>query len=137
MPKTRSQEWYRKKLVEEAKTEAKERDKYTCQYCGVKKEWGHMIHASHILPEWRYRAMATDPYNIIALCAIHHLAGANPRMGSREPSWHGDPLLFSAWFNKKYPGRYKELLKRAQKVEPGIDWKKRWEQKKKLSTAGS
>lgn len=76
--------------------------------------------------------MSDEPYNMIVLCAVHHLSGANPRMGSKEPSWHGDPMLFAEWFEKKWPGRIKEL--RAMDLEKRkhlVDWERRWSEIKR------
>ncbi len=126
--KDKSPTFYRKKCVDWAKREARNRDNDTCQYCGARYP-NVAIHASHILPEGAYPLMSAEPYNIIALCAVHHLSGANPRMGSREPSWHGDPLLFSKWFDKKWPGRYEELRAMAEeKKNHVVNWKLRWEE---------
>ena len=99
----------KKKCVILAKLIARKRDGDKCQYCGVSSRT-NAIHGSHILPEGAYPLMSTEPYNIIPLCAVHHLSGANPRMGNREPSWHGDPIFFAKWFEKKWPGRYQKLL---------------------------
>ena len=129
--KKHTQTWYRKKCVTRAKLEARKRDKDTCQYCGVTKEQGYAIHGSHILPEGRYVSMSADVDNIIALCAVHHLSGANPRMGKAEPSWHGDPLLFAEWFNKRWPGRHQKLLIRARKLKV-INWESKWKSWKEL-----
>src|SRR3990167_7502188 len=118
--KKHSATYYRKKCVTWAKLEARKRDGDRCQYCGVSKVQGYAIHGSHILPEGTYVSMSADVDNIIALCAVHHLSGANPRMGSKQPSWHGDPLLFAEWFNKKYPGRIKELRAMAEEKKKHI-----------------
>lgn len=125
--KEKSATFWRKKCVTWAKLEARKRDRDRCQYCGVTKEQGYAIHGSHILPEGTYISMSADVDNIIALCAQHHLAGANPRMGNKVSSWHSDPLLFAEWFDKKYPGKKQELRKRAQTIQV-INWQKRWEE---------
>jgi len=118
---------WRKKCVTWAKLKARERDNDSCQYCGASRANGYVIHGSHILPEGAYVSMSAEPDNIIALCAVHHLAGSNPRMGKSEPSWHGDPLLFSEWFNKKWPGRYQKLFLKARELKV-IDWEKKWKE---------
>ena len=129
--KKRSSTFYRKKCVAWAKEQAKKRDGYCCQYCGVSKARGASIHASHILPEGAYPLMSVEPLNIISLCAVHHLAGANPRMSSREPSWHGDPTLFAKWFSQNYPGLEKRLREMDREKERHlVDWKRRWEELK-------
>lgn len=89
--------------VEIAKLIAKVRDKYTCQHCG--KKWkGCDIHASHVINEARDHRLASDPYNIKALCYNCHI---NRR--------HKNPLEASKRFNEKRPGRYEKL--QAQHIE--------------------
>ena len=125
--KKHSATYYRKKCGTWAKLEARKRDGDRCQYCGVTRASGAAIHGSHILPEGAYPLMSAEPYNIIALCAVHHLSGANPRMGNREPSWHGDPILFAKWFEEKWPGRYKELRVMAEeKLKHIVNWEAKW-----------
>lgn len=126
----KSPTYWRKKCVQRAKLEARKRDNDTCQYCGASKRNGAAIHASHILPEGAYPLMSDEPYNIIALCAVHHLSGANPRMGSSQPSWHGDPMFFAEWFEKKWPGRIKELRKmNEERKRHLINWEQKWKNK--------
>ena len=125
--KERSTTWWRNKCVVIAKLLARARDNDTCQFCGKSKGQGYVIHGSHVLPEGTYKSMSADVDNIIALCAVHHLSGANPRMGSKEPSWHGDPLYFAEWFNKKYPGRHQELRIRAQ-VMKIVNWEQKYKE---------
>ena len=89
--------------VEIAKLIAKVRDKYTCQHCG--KKWkGYDIHASHVINEARDHRLASDPYNIKALCYNCHI---NRR--------HKNPLEASKRFNEKRPWRYEKL--QAQHIE--------------------
>lgn len=127
---------WRKKCVVWAKLEARKRDNDTCQYCGVTRKSGASIHGSHVLPEGAYPLMSAEPYNIIALCAVHHLAGANPRMGNKSPSWHGDPLYFAEWFEKKWPGRYKKLREMdREKQRHIVDWQGAWKAIKERSHA--
>lgn len=123
----KSATYWRKKCVTWAKLEARKRDNDTCQYCGKSKAQGYAIHGSHILPEGTYVSMSADVDNIIALCSVHHLSGANPRMGKKEPSWHGDPLLFAKWFENKWPGRHHELMVRARENKV-VNWEKRWQE---------
>src|SRR3990167_9753763 len=133
-PKKHSSTYYRKKCTTWAKLEARKRDGDRCQYCGVSRASGASIHGSHILPEGAYPLMSAEPYNIIALCAVHHFSGANPRMGSSEPSWHGDPTLFTAWFNKKWPGRIKELRDMDKEANRHvINWEQKWQEIKKIN----
>ena len=130
-PKKHSPTYYRKKLVEKAKFEAKERDNWTCQYCGKTKLSGWAIHGSHILSEGAYPLMSVEPYNIIALCAICHQGGFS-KYGigvSKVPSWHGDPGIFMPWFESKWPGRIKELREmNEEKKKHLINWKLRYEE---------
>ena len=125
-PKKRSSTYYRKKCVAKAKEEVRKRDKDTCQYC-FRRYPQVAVHCSHVLPEGAYPLMSDEPYNMIVLCAVHHLSGANPRMGSKEPSWHGDPMLFAEWFEKKWPGRTKELREMdLEKRKRIVNWEAKW-----------
>jgi hypothetical protein len=134
MKKSKTPTWYRKKCVEIAKKIAKSRDNYTCQYCG-KRGTGMQIHGSHILPEGAYPLMSAEPYNIIALCAEHHVGGSSSHMNRTLESWHSHPIKFSQWFNNTWPGRYKELVRLSEeKRNHVVNWKARYEEMKKLST---
>ena len=82
--------------VELAKFIAKTRDKFICQYC----EATDNIHWSHIINEARDHRLATNEYNIKALCYNCHLNW-----------WHKNPLEASKWFESKFPWRYEELNK--------------------------
>lgn len=86
--------------IELAKLIAKARDKYTCQHCWkTSKETS--IHASHIINEAKDHRLASDPYNIKALCYNCHI---NRR--------HKNPLEASDRFKEKRPWRYDELQAR-------------------------
>lgn len=88
-----------KKNVDMAKLIAKIRDNYICQWCWF--DWRNnksKIHGSHIINEARDHRLATNEYNIKALCYRCHMN-----------LWHKDPVLASEWFNKKFPWRYDEL----------------------------
>lgn len=94
--------------VEIAKLIAKVRDKYTCQHCWkTAKETA--IHASHIINEARDHRLASDPYNIKALCYNCHI---NRR--------HKNPIEASQRFNGKRPWRYDEL--QAKHIEYMWKW---------------
>ena len=94
--------------VELAKLIAKKRDHYTCQHCWKTiKETA--IHASHIINEARDHRLASDPYNIKALCYNCHI---NRR--------HKNPIEASQWFNEKRPWRYEEL--QAKHIEYMWKW---------------
>lgn len=126
--RTHSPTWYRKKCVAWAKKKAKERDGYACQFCG-KKGTGMQIHGSHILPEGAYPLMSAEPYNIISLCAEHHVGGSNPYMNRAFESWHSHPLKFAAWFEGRWPGRFQELRDmNEEKKRHLVNWQKRWEE---------
>lgn len=114
--KEKSPTWYRKKCVEWAKKQAKERDRYVCQKSGVKVE-GMNAHGAHILPEGAYPLMSAEPYNIITLSYRAHINW-----------WHKSPHEAAEWFDKKWPGRYKELRAMAEgKKNHVINWKLKYE----------
>ena len=128
-PKKHSATYWRKKCVTWAKTKAKERDGYQCQHCPRNKVQGWQIHGSHILPEGTYPLMSAEPYNIIALCADCHTGGSFPGAyaHSVKKSWHNHPLYFAEWFEKKWPGRYKELNEMAEEKRKHIvNWEKKY-----------
>ena len=85
--------WYTKKLLEKAKRCIKERDRYTCQYCG-KECVGSDCHASHVENVGAHKNMELDPSNLKVLCSYHHLHW-----------WHKDVRDSSKWFNEKFPKR--------------------------------
>ena len=125
--KKKSPTWYRKECVKKAKIKAKERDGYRCNYCG-KVATGIQMHGSHILPEGSYPLMSADPYNIIALCAEHHVGGSNSYMNKALESWHSHPAKFGLWFNEKFPGRLKELYAmNEEKKKHLINWEKEYQ----------
>lgn len=111
--KIRSQEWYRRKAVSIAKRLAKERDGYICQFCGATKG-ERQIHASHILSDSAHKKLSADPMNIIALCSIHHSV-------KYTGSWHEDPAVMIEWFDNKYPGLRKKLIRLESKLDVP-DW---------------
>lgn len=94
-----------KKCLDLAKTVAKERDWYTCQWCGSKSN----IQWSHIINEARDHRLAIDSENIIALCYHCHLW-----------LWHKDPILAAKRFNSKFPWKYNKLQK--QHIKNGTLW---------------
>jgi hypothetical protein len=128
-PKKGTPTYWRKKCVTLAKLIARKRDGDRCRYCGRSKEQGYSIHGSHVLPEGTYVSMSADPDNIIALCSQHHMSGANPRMGTKEPSWHSHPLLFGEWFRTTYPEHAKMLQERSRILQV-VDWEKRYQELK-------
>src|SRR3990167_709233 len=106
--KKRSSTYFRKKCVQWAKIQAKERVGYVCEHCGANKAQGKQMHGSHILSEGTHPNMSDKPENILCLCADCHVGGF--WKNSKRPSWHDDPMYFGDWFNKKWPGRYQALL---------------------------
>lgn len=113
--KKKSPTWYRKKCVDKAKQKAKERDKYICQKCGKKVE-GQNAHGSHILPEGAYPLMSAEVDNLITMCYYDHINW-----------WHKSPHEASAWFDKKWPGRYQELRALAEEKRKHIvNWEGEW-----------
>ncbi len=85
--------------VEMAKLIAKIRDWYICQWCWKDCNSNKSdCHWSHIINEARDHRLATDEYNIKALCFHCHMN-----------LWHKDPVLASKWFNEKFPWRYDRL----------------------------
>jgi len=120
-PKKKSPTWYRKKCVDWAIKEAKKRDNYISQKSGIRLE-GFNCHGSHILPEGSYPLMSAEPYNIITLSFSEHILW-----------WHKNPLEAAEWFEKKWPGRKKELLKMdKEKRTHVVNWEKRYEEIKTL-----
>lgn len=110
-----TQSWYRKKCVEIAKKIALERDGYACVRCPRRKEYGDIIHGSHVFPEGRYHGMSADPENIKGLCYQCHMQW-----------WHKHPTEAGEWFKKTYPERYTYLLK-LSRTTIKKDWKKEYE----------
>lgn len=102
--------------VEMAKTIAKIRDLYICQWCWKDCNSNKSdCHWSHIINEARDHRLATNEYNIKALCYHCHLN-----------LWHKDPNLASEWFNNKFPWRYEELnnlhIEYSKMWKIWIDW---------------
>lgn len=117
--KVKSPTWYRKKCVDRAKKDAKERDNYICQKCG-KTVSGMNAHGSHIYNEGTYRSMSADVDNILTFCYYCHIYW-----------WHKNPIEASEWFKKKFPELYKVLRKRSQTIKT-VNWKQRYEQMPRL-----
>lgn len=118
--KQKTNTYWRKKCVEIGKKIAKTRDKYVCQRCGRSNV---KIDASHIFPEGGYHGMSAMPENIKALCVQCHFW------------WHENPILARDWFVKKFPERYKLLLKLSRQTIK-IDWKKEYETLDKVEEEG-
>jgi 5-methylcytosine-specific restriction endonuclease McrA len=108
--KEKNLSWYKKKAIDLAKIKAKTRDNWTCQKCG-KKKGDVQIHGSHIFPT-RYGNLASDPDNIIALCASCHNLNVD--------SWHGSPLETAKWFSEKFPGLEECLREKIQGTPPKL-----------------
>lgn len=112
--KNMSKEKLRKKCVQLAKLIAKEMAGWRCEYdgCFRTKAAGFQMQGAHIFGENSHKSMSADIDNILCLCPVHHTGGF--WKNAKEPSWHEDPLVMVEWFRKKYPKRYKELLKRSR-----------------------
>ena len=104
--------YWRKRCVKKSKDEAKRLANYTCERCGRTRPY--TMHGSHILPEGAHVSMSADVDNILCLCFRCHFYW-----------WHKNPLDAAAWFDKKWPERKKELLKRAR-VMRVVNWEKKW-----------
>lgn len=118
MKKAKSPTWYRKKLVNEAKTECKVLAGYTCERCGCKVD-GANAHGSHILPEGAYPLMSAEVKNLLCLCYRCHIH-----------FWHKSPHEAAEWFDTKWPGRIQELrAMNEEKKNHVINWKLAYETK--------
>lgn len=120
-----SSAWYRKKCVERGKKIAKERDGYKCVLCGISRDNGGIIHASHIFPEGKHRSMSHLPENMLAMCYWHHIEW-----------WHKHPTESGKWFAETYPDTLKKLRARSNELIK-TDWKKEWEDGAKELTTSS
>lgn len=85
------------KLDKLVKQFVKDRDNYTCQYCGKHLE-GSNCHASHVIPVSAGSKLKFDPLNLKVLCYHHHLNW-----------WHKHPIESAAWFRETFPDRYEYL----------------------------
>lgn len=89
----------KKKLEKLCNQIVKERDDYTCQWCGKKVE-GSNCHASHIIPKSHCGRLRYNPLNLKVLCYNCHIH-----------KWHKDPIRADEWIKEKFPERIKELKK--------------------------
>ena len=81
------------------------RDKNKCQVCN-QYICGSNAHTSHVIPSSYSLRMFYDIVNLKLLCSYHHMRW-----------WHKNPLEAAEWYIKKYPGRYKYLMKRKVEVK--------------------
>jgi len=99
----------RKLLIEKldklAKTCAKVRDGYTCQWCGKKVE-GVSAHGSHVIPVSRGNYLRWDLLNIKCLC-----------FGCHMQRWHLNPIEAGRWFCEKFPARELYLSERKNTIK--------------------
>lgn len=100
----------KKKCIELAKKIT--RLKGVCEKCGRSDR---QLHGAHVLSV-RHELTAADLDNIICLCAWCHKFSPD--------SWHEEPLENADWFNSKWPGRYEQLLKKANGPKEIIDWER-------------
>lgn len=96
----------------------KERDNYTCCYCGKSEgliDWHHVVGRNNYNVRW-----CLD--NSITLCRGHHSMNRN--------SFHKDPEMVE-WWKKTYPKRYKKVwtLKHIEKKHVFDDVIKELEEK--------
>jgi len=105
----------RKKCVKLAKDIAKERDKYTCCYCGVGKPQ-RQIHSHHFFHEGMFKSMSADPDNLITLCASHHQGGMWMKSHGGF-NFHNSPRESTEWYIENYPQRHAVLLKRSKEYK--------------------
>ncbi|MBU0598680.1 HNH endonuclease, partial [Patescibacteria group bacterium] len=85
------------KIKKEVDIIIKERDDYTCQYCG-KRVSGFDCHVSHVVPVSKTKLLEFDFQNLKILCFRHHIHW-----------WHKNPLEAGKWFREKFPDRAKYL----------------------------
>ena len=116
---------YKKLAIEQAKFNVRTKAHGICEKC-IKRT--KVLHGAHV-QSVRHEATCADEDNLMALCYHCHFN-----------VWHKYPLEAAEWFEKKWPGRYKRLQKKAQSIVKYTDqdWKgiyeKLKEQSKNLST---
>ena len=79
------------RLEKLVKDHVKERDNYTCRYCGA-QVYGSNCHAAHVIPVSACGRLAFDPANLIVLCYHHHINW-----------WHKNPTEAGPWFRDNWP----------------------------------
>ena len=116
---------FKKKAIELAKKIAKDRAGWKCEKCGRSKKQGWQMHGAHIIPV-EYANTACLIENILCLCAKDHSIGRD--------SAHENPVPFTRWLEKKYPGRYDKLWEIARKVKPiySTEWEEKYKTLKEL-----
>lgn len=122
--KKKDNEYWRKKAVTLAKRLARERDNFTCRYCG-KSEPLISTHGSHVFAEGIYKSMSADVDNIICLCASHHAIVPGRRINGWN--WHAAPAEAIIWFQGKFPELWQTLKERTQKNYQ-VDFQKKYEE---------
>ena len=83
---------------------------------GLGKCGGH-LQVSHIYPKGRYQAMRYRLENVLLSCWRHH-------ENSSPDSWHSNPMIYAAWFNRAYPQLAEKLALMARvpgKVDRKLD----------------
>lgn len=85
-----------RKLDDICRDAVRQRDNWTCQWCGKKVD-SHNAHCSHVIPRSRGNALRWDLRNLKLLCHHCHIN-----------LWHKDPLS-TDWFKQKFPDRYEYL----------------------------
>lgn len=120
-PVKRTEEWWRKKCVTDAKRLARIKANFKCAYCGLGNPQ-YQTHGSHVYNEGVYKSMSADVDNILCLCAGHHSTAPGRR--PKNWNWHANPIDAINWFNEKYPKLSKKLCLRSQKTLR-INWEKK------------
>jgi len=88
----------------------KQRDEYTCQWCGQTQEQGFKIDAAHVLPKGTHPRMQFELINIVSLCFRCH-----------DQRWHKESRGLP-WFKEAYPDRW-ATIQIAQAMPRKIDLK--------------
>lgn len=101
-------------LEKAVKAYVKERDNYTCQWCG-KEVQGTNCHWSHIIGRRIDGRLVYDPMNSLVHCYNCHIN-----------KWHKDPIAAAAWFEDMFPGRYAYLQEQRIKNEKLGSIKEAW-----------
>ena len=100
----------KKQVYKEFVKSIKERDNYTCQISkkSFKNASPQSLQVCHILSKENYPELMMDPNNVLCLSFYNH---------KNSPlSPHLDGFVFSYWFSKKFPKRYKYLVKKIVEI---------------------
>lgn len=99
----------RRKLIEKldklVMEKVRERDNWTCQWCGKHVEKRN-AHVSHVIPRSKGYALRWDFNNLKLLCFHCHIN-----------RYHKDPLEAAEWFKGKFPDRWEYLEERRNDIK--------------------